>query len=200
MNYKPTIINGGAQMFEDILYGPPNLQLSRYIGDSMKSMSGYITDATRDFFSKAKGVYEQFTGETARQRIYNNILSNNVHFADDMLSLVTENNYTNVSNMNRRFLMVCPEIFNNKQKEIMSGFSGAYDDRDPYVLDPYFKRDYMEVERGIVKFSDGEMKYTTTLENDSNLTFAEQIIIKKNWQVALKMLAEDIDITESMIG
>lgn len=200
MNYKPNIISGGSQMFEDILYGPPDLQLSRYINDSMKAMSGYITDKTSTFFSKARSVYEQFTGEAARQRIYNNILSNNVHFTENMLSLVTEDNYTNISNMNRRFLMVCPEIFTNKQKEIMSGFSGAYEDRDPYVTDVYFKRDYMEAVRGIINFDDGEMKYITTLENDSNLTFAEQIIIKKNWQVGLKMLAEDIDVTESMMG
>ena len=67
---------GDAQAFEDIVYGPPTNNLANYIGASMRALGSYITDRSRDFFSNANRVYQQFTGEQARHRIYKNILNN----------------------------------------------------------------------------------------------------------------------------
>ena len=197
--YKPNIISGDAQAFEDIIYGPPNQQLARYIGASMKSLGSYITDRTRSFFNNANSIYQQFTGETARQRIYRNILNNNIYISGDTLSLITEDTYNNLSNVNKRYLMVDPELFKMKLKNTIGAFGGVYEDRDSYVVDVHWKRDYLEVERGMIQFKDDKAVYTTTVDNDSNLTLSEQLIIKNNWAVAKRLMADDIDITENII-
>lgn len=197
--YKPNIISGDAQAFEDIIYGPPNQQLASYIGASMKSLGSYITDRTRSFFNSANSIYQQFTGETARQRIYRNILNNNIYISGDTLSLITEDTYNNLSNVNKRYLMVDPELFKMKLKNTIGAFGGVYEDRDSYVVDVHWKRDYLEVERGMIQFKDDKAVYTTTVDNDSNLTLSEQLIIKNNWAVAKRLMADDIDITENII-
>lgn len=197
--YKPNIISGDAQAFEDIIYGPPNQQLASYIGASMKSLGSYITDRTRSFFNNANSIYQQFTGEAARQRIYRNILNNNIYISGDTLSLITEDTYNNLSNVNKRYLMVDPELFKMKLKNTIGAFGGVYEDRDSYVVDVHWKRDYLEVERGMIQFKDDKAVYTTTVDNDSNLTLSEQLIIKNNWAVAKRLMADDIDITENII-
>ena len=197
--YKPNIIRGDAQAFEDIIYGPPQQHLAQYIGASMKTLSGYITDKTRSFFNNAQSIYNQFTGEQARQRIYRNILNNNIYISGDTLSLITEDNYSNLSNVNKRYLMVDPELFKMKLKNTIGAFGDVYEDRDSYLTDVHWKRDYLEVERGLVQFKDDKAIYTTTADNNSNLTLSEQLIIKNNWAVAKRLMADDIDITENII-
>lgn len=197
--YKPNIIRGDVQVFEDIIYGPPQQYLAQYIGASMKSLGSFITERTRTFFNNAQSIYNQFTGEQARQRIYRNVLNNNIYISGDTLSLITEDNYNNLSNVNKRYLMVDPELFKMKLKNTIGAFGDVYEDRDSYVTDPYWKRDYLEVERGMIQFKDDKAVYTTTVDNNSNLTLSEQLIIKNNWAVAKKLMADDIDITENII-
>lgn len=197
--YKPNIIRGDSQAFEDIIYGPPQQHLAQYIGASMKTLSGYITDKTRSFFNNAQSIYNQFTGEQARQRIYRNILNNNIYISGDTLSLITEDNYSNLSNVNKRYLMVDPELFKMKLKNTIGAFGDVYEDRDSYLTDVHWKRDYLEVERGLIQFKDDKAIYTTTADNNSNLTLSEQLIIKNNWAVAKRLMADDIDITENII-
>ena len=188
--YKPNIIMGDAQAFEDIVYGHPTNNLANYIGASMRALGSYITDRSRDFFSNANRVYQQFTGEQARPRIY---------ISDDTLSLMTEDNYNNLSNINKRYLMVDPEIYRMKEKGSIGAFDNVYEDRDSYVTDVYWKRDYLEVNSGLVYIEDDKAKYSSTLVNDHNLSFSEQLIIKNNWAVAKKLMADDIDVTENIL-
>ena len=197
--YKPNIIMGDAQAFEDIVYGPPTNNLANYIGASMRALGSYITDRSRDFFSNANRVYQQFTGEQARHRIYKNILNNSIYLSGDTLSLMTEDNYNNLSNINKRYLMVDPEIYRMKEKDSIGAFDGVYEDRDSYVTDVYWKRDYLEVNSGLVYIEDDKAKYSSTLVNDHNLCFSEQLIIKNNWAVAKKLMADDIDVTENIL-
>lgn len=51
----------------------------------------------------------------------------------------------------------------------------------------------------MIQFKDDKAVYTTTVDNDSNLTLSEQLIIKNNWAVAKRLMADDIDITENII-
>jgi hypothetical protein len=86
-----------------------------------------------------------------------------------------------------------------KEKDSIGAFDGVYEDRDSYVTDVYWKRDYLEVNSGLVYIEDNKAKYSNTLVNDHNLSFSEQLIIKNNWAVAKKLMADDIDVTENIL-
>lgn len=198
---RPLIIRESNQGFEDIIYGAPSRALSSYMAEKLSHISGFLNEKTKNFISRSTELYNQFSSDSARRRISDKILNNNISLSRDSITSLTESNYRNINNINRRYLMVNPEIYTNYKKGRVSGYSGAYEDRDRYEEDVYWKRDYLRVMSGVVTSNENEerTKYITICGEEEPLVFSEQLVIMKNWKFASRMLAEDIDITEDGI-
>jgi len=198
---QPLIIKESSQGFEDIIYGAPSRALSNYMADKLSHISGFLNEKTKGFIDRSRELYNQFSSDAARKRISDKILNNNISLSRDSITLLTESNYKNINNVNRRYLMVNPDIYTNHKKGRLSGYSGVYEDVDRYETDVYWKRDYLRVMNGMVTTNSNEerTKYITMCGEDDNLMFSEQLVILKNWEFANKMLTEDIDITEDSI-
>ena len=52
--YRPNIIMSDNQGFEDILYGAPSREISKYLSTKMSEAAGYITAKSKNFFNKTK--------------------------------------------------------------------------------------------------------------------------------------------------
>lgn len=203
MEYKPNIIVSDNQTFEDIIYGAPSRELSRYLSEKMSMVSSFITDKTRTFFNRSRELYNEMSSEKARKRISDRMMINNASLSSNDISLMTRENYSaHLGNYNRRYLMANPELFNLKRKNRISGFSGAYENIDKHVEDPYWKRDYLRASSGLlrkVNNNDDSLQFITTVRDEFNdLALSEQVMIRRNWDLANRLLVDDLDITELM--
>lgn len=201
MEYRPNIIMSDSQTFEDIIYGAPSRELSRYLSEKMSTVSNYITEKTQSFFNRSRELYNEMSSEKARKRISDRMLINNASLSNNNISLMTREDYSNnLGNYNRRYLMVNPELYSLKKKNRINGFSGAYEDIDKHNDNVYFKRDYLSASRGLlrkVENNDESLQFITTVKDEfKDLSFSEQVMIKRNWQLSNKLLIDDIDITE----
>ncbi len=196
--YRPNIITSDNQEFEDIIFGAPSREISKYLQSKMSDAARFITDKSKSFFRKSQQMFEEFSSESARKRITDRMLINNSTLNVNMLSVITVDDINNVCNINRRYLMANPELYQLKKKGRISGFDGAYEDMDKYNTNPYFKRDFLRAKDGLVRIvKDKEhLEYITTIADGiDRLTLSEQNVINRNWKTALKLLKEDIDIT-----
>lgn len=201
MEYRPNIIMSDNQAFEDIIYGAPSREISRYLSEKINAVSSYITERTKTFFNRSKELYNEMSSERARKRISDRMLINNASLSSNSISLMTRENYTaHLGNYNRRYLMSNPELYSLKQKGRINGFNGAYEDIDKHNNNAYFKRDYLRASSGLlrkVKDNDESLQFITTVKDEFNdLAFSEQVMIKRNWDLANRLLIDDIDITE----
>lgn len=201
MEYRPNIIKSDNQAFEDIIYGAPSRELSKYLSEKMSVVSNFITEKTRSFFNRSKELYNEMSSERARKRISDRIMVNNVSLSSNSISLITRENYSaHLGNYNRRYLMANPELYNLNKKKRISGFNGAYENVDKHVEDPYWKRDYLRASSGLLRKVDNNndsIQFITTVRDEFNdLAFSEQVMIKRNWSAANRLLVDDIDITE----
>lgn len=200
MEYRPNVIVSDSQAFEDIIYGAPSRELSKYLSEKMSAVANFITDKTRTFFNRSKELYNEMSSERARKRISDRMMINNASLSSNNISLMTRENYSaHLGNYNRRYLMANPELFNLKRKKRINGFNGAYEDVDKHVENPYWKRDYLRASSGLLrKVENSEsIQFITTVKDEFNdLAFSEQIMIKRNWDTANRLLIDDIDITE----
>ena len=195
--YRPNIITSDNQEFEDIIFGAPSREISKYLQSKMSDAARFITDKSKSFFRKSQQMFEEFSSESARKRITDRMLINST-LNVNMLSVITVDDINNVCNINRRYLMANPELYQLKKKGRISGFDGAYEDMDKYNTNPYFKRDFLRAKDGLVRIvKDKEhLEYITTIADGiDRLTLSEQNVINRNWKTALKLLKEDIDIT-----
>ena len=71
--YRPNIIMSDNQGFEDILYGAPSREISKYLSTKMSEAAGYITAKSKNFFNKTKQLFNEFSSEAARKRITDRI-------------------------------------------------------------------------------------------------------------------------------
>lgn len=198
--YRPNIIMSDNQGFEDILYGAPSREISKYLSTKMSEAAGYITAKSKNFFNKTKQLFNEFSSEAARKRITDRMLLNNASLSTDILSVITSDDYSNICNVNRRYLMANPELYELKRKGRINGFDGAYEDIDKHVTNAYFKRDYLRARDGLVKINKKEdsLEYTTMIADGlDRLTLSEQSTINRNWKTALRLLKNDIDITSN---
>lgn len=196
--YRPNIITSDNQEFEDIIFGAPSREISKYLQSKMSDAARFITDKSKSFFRKSQQMFEEFSSESARKRITDRMLINNSTLNVNMLSVITVDDINNVCNINRRYLMANPELYQLKKKGRISGFDGAYEDMDKYNTNPYFKRDFLRAKDGLVRIvKDKEhLEYITTISDGiDRLTLSEQNVINRNWKTALRLLKEDIDIT-----
>ena len=196
--YRPNIITSDNQEFEDIIFGAPSREISKYLQSKMSDAARFITDKSKSFFRKSQQMFEEFSSESARKRITDRMLINNSTLNVNMLSVITVDDINNVCNINRRYLMANPELSQLKKKGRISGFDGAYEDMDKYNTNPYFKRDFLRAKDGLVRIvKDKEhLEYITTIADGiDRLTLSEQNVINRNWKTALRLLKEDIDIT-----
>lgn len=196
--YRPNIITSDNQDFEDIIFGAPSREISKYLQSKMSDAARFITDKSKSFFRKSQQMFEEFSSESARKRITDRMLINNSTLNVNMLSVITVDDINNVCNINRRYLMANPELYQLKKKGRISGFDGAYEDMDKYNTNPYFKRDFLRAKDGLVRIvKDKEhLEYITTIADGiDRLTLSEQNVINRNWKTALRLLKEDIDIT-----
>lgn len=196
--YRPNIITSDNQEFEDIIFGAPSREISKYLQSKMSDAARFITDKSKSFFRKSQQMFEEFSSESARKRITDRMLINNSTLNVNMLSVITVDDINNVCNINRRYLMANPELYQLKKKGRISGFDGAYEDMDKYNTNPYFKRDFLRAKDGLVRIvKDKEhLEYITTIADGiDRLTLSEQNVINRNWKTALRLLKEDIDIT-----
>lgn len=198
--YKPNIIMSDNQGFEDILYGAPSREISKYLSTKMSEVAGFITEKSKRFFNRSKEMFNEFSSEAARKRITDRMLINNSSLSNDVLSIIRVDDINNLCNVNRRYLMANPELYELKRKGRISGFDGAYEDVDKYNTNAYFKRDYIRARDGLVRISKDKdsLEYIYTIsEGIDRLTLSEQNIISRNWKTATSLLKDDIDITSN---
>lgn len=196
MHYKPNVIMADDQTFEDVIYGAPSKELSRYLSEKITQASNFITDKTRTFYKRSLEIYNQMSGDKARKRIADRMLINNASLSNEIISRI-DKDASNIGNLNRRYLMANPELYNLKRKGRINGFESAYEDIDRHVQNPYWKRDYLSASDGLVKIESAtnKLQYTTIVKDDNELAFSQQVIINRNWELANRLLVDDIDIT-----
>jgi len=186
------LIQGGAMMFDSLLYGQPHPNTQNFLARQFESLSHNLQGASQDFVQRASEMYERLAGSDAMRMM--RAAGRTIRAAwqvNEIRPLYTMGDFQQAPLVMQRWLMAEPTARKLWQEQKIEGYAD-YVDLQPGVrgADHY---DFRRVDNGIVHLvetddEEGSTWHATTyfedlLENDTDFTLEEQVDLQTSWDV-----------------
>lgn len=193
------IIEGGAAMFDALMYGRPTHEMTTFLNRQFENMSQTLTEAGVRFYQQTQEVIEQATNDYASRmvRAAGRAISN--FWLQDRIQTLTEiGQLQHAPPVMQRWIMAEPELRRMYQDQRVEGYSDSYIDLQPGVVGPAHV-DYRAVTNGVIFLDqepdeEGHIGHTATtylngLLPDHDLSLAEQMDIQATWKAVRSRIA-----------
>lgn len=195
------IIQGGAAMFDAMLYGSPKQETLNFLARQFDSVSQNLSEAGKRFYESAYDAFQQVNHDYAARmlRAAGRAVSN-MWMNDCIQPLTTIGQLQHAPLSMVRWVMAEPSIRKLYQQQRVEGYSETYTDLDPGRIGPNHY-DYRRATNGVLFVDDtpdAEGNYgwhaTTYFDNlfetDSDLPLWQQADIQETWKAVRKLAAQ----------
>jgi hypothetical protein len=194
------IIQGGAAMFDALMYGRPTQEMTSFLNRQFENVSQTLTEAGARFYQQAQAAFESASNDYAARmvRAAGRAISN--FWMQDRIQTLTEiGQLQHAPPVMQRWIMAEPTVRKLYQDQRIEGYSESYHDAHPGLIGEAHP-DYRAVRNGVIFLDEepddeGHVGHTSTtylnglLPDDDGLQFAEQLDIMATWAAVRNHIA-----------
>jgi len=175
-------------------YIPP--EVTAYIENSHKELTQKVGNFASNFINKVQQIKNYFNNNTTLRKLRSVLTRSEAVVNPDAIHILGMSNLHNPSLRMRTYLMANPTMFRQFRKGRLVAYNDEWKQNEIYTP-PTWRREYMEVVDGLVRWKKGEDEgYTEHMIGEENrLTFEEQVIVKNAWDLMESLLANGVDPT-----
>jgi len=197
MTVQPVVVNDVDMAMSMAVnpFIPP--EVTAYIENSHREFAERVGNFSNALVQKVQQIKNYFNNNETLRKLRSILTRSEAVVNPDAIHILGMSNIHNPSLRMRNYIMANPRLF----RQFRKGRLVAYNDewkQDELDTPATWRREYMEVVDGLVRWKKGEDEGFTEhmIGEENRLTFEEQVIVKNAWDLMESLLANGVDPTD----